>query len=511
MKKRVFAVLLSMFLLVALLPIGAAEAVWSIRYDAATDALTWSSAEAPHHYSIDAYWGEREMTILNNLPGDSTTVQNFSQALFAYGFYGDVKITVWERTEGGGGSGLTTTIHVDAPADAVILPAPVCTLTCDRVLHWDAIPNASRYLYIMDCANGMTIMGGVPGTMETPSMSLSYNGTISIYAEANTAPYLSSAFTTVVVDDVTIHPVTNYVTVTAATCTTDGSEQGTCPLCSKTITRTIPALGHTPAAYADVAPTCTKAGQTGGTYCSVCSEQLTAPTAVPPRGHNYVEVVLLSATCTMNGTKGFVCSRCGDILSTTTIPALGHASVAYADIAPTCTEAGRTGGTYCSVCGVQLTAPTVVSALGHTEAEYLDVAPTCTEAGQTGGTYCSVCNEQLTAPTVVAALGHDPTYVSNGDCTHTVTCSRCDEVLEANAPCTPVDHVCTLCGGYVFLKGDVNLDTAVTAQDAAALMRYIVGLDALSEIKLLAANVDGGSLTSSDAACILRYVVNSAW
>ena len=58
------------------------------------------------------------------------------------------------------------------------------------------------------------------------------------------------------------------------------------------------------------------------------------------------------------------------------------------------------------------------------------------------------------------------------------------------------------------LYGDANNDGAVTAADAAAILRAIVGLSVLSPRGALAADVDGdGLVTAADAAAILRFVV----
>lgn len=57
-------------------------------------------------------------------------------------------------------------------------------------------------------------------------------------------------------------------------------------------------------------------------------------------------------------------------------------------------------------------------------------------------------------------------------------------------------------------KGDADGDGAVTVQDAALLLRYIVGLETLLEERLTLLDVDGdGSITAADAARILQYVV----
>lgn len=58
------------------------------------------------------------------------------------------------------------------------------------------------------------------------------------------------------------------------------------------------------------------------------------------------------------------------------------------------------------------------------------------------------------------------------------------------------------------LMGDVDGDGVVTAQDAAGILRHVVGLEVLHDSYLLQADVDGdGLITAADAAKILQYVV----
>jgi len=58
------------------------------------------------------------------------------------------------------------------------------------------------------------------------------------------------------------------------------------------------------------------------------------------------------------------------------------------------------------------------------------------------------------------------------------------------------------------LFGDVSGDGRVTPYDAVFVLRYIVGLEDLSQEALEAADVSGdGKITAYDAALILRRVV----
>jgi len=159
----------------------------------------------------------------------------------------------------------------------------------------------------------------------------------------------------------------------------------------------IPKIAHKAVPYADVAPTCTKDGSAGGTYCSVCRSTLTSKTVIKATGHTEVKEPDTAPTCTADGATGATyCSVCREELAPKTfVKATGHTEVKEADVPPTCTVDGIIGGTHCSVCGVELTPKTVLKATGHTEAEDPAVAPTYEREGLTAGVHCSVCHEVL--------------------------------------------------------------------------------------------------------------------
>ena len=80
----------------------------------------------------------------------------------------------------------------------------------------------------------------------------------------------------------------------------------------------------------------------------------------------------------------------------------------YDEIQATCTKEGRTGGSYCGLCGQRLEEPTVVPVNDRHTKIVLDnaVPSTCTTDGKTEGKHCSRCNTTLVAQTTVAALNH---------------------------------------------------------------------------------------------------------
>ena len=86
--------------------------------------------------------------------------------------------------------------------------------------------------------------------------------------------------------------------------------------------------------------------------------------------------------------------------------------------APTCTQPGVKTYT-CSKC--QTTRTEEVEATGHTAATDAAVAATCTETGLTEGSHCSVCEVVLVEQETIPALGHD---WSTNNCAQAATCTR---------------------------------------------------------------------------------------
>ena len=226
---------------------------------------------------------------------------------------------------------------------------------------------------------------------------------------------------------------------TAPTCENAGVKTYTCTVCNATKTEAIAATGHTPVEVAEQPATCTEAGHTAGTKCSVCEAILSGMEEIPATGHTEVIDAAKAPTCTETGlTEGKHCSVCNEVLvAQEVIPAKGHTEVVDPAVEPTCTEPGKTEGKHCSVCNEIIVAQTEIPAKGHTEVIDEAKAPTCTEPGLTEGKHCSVCNEVIIKQEVIPAKGHteeirnavEPTLTTPGY-TGDTYCSVCNVLLK---------------------------------------------------------------------------------
>ena len=164
--------------------------------------------------------------------------------------------------------------------------------------------------------------------------------------------------------------------------------------------------------YDDVrADSCKENGWEGGSYCSFCNRELTAPKKVTanlddPNVH--VELKIEEAydpSCTEPGaTEGMYCAFCGyRLVEQEVIQANGHEwEVFEAAVEPTCTEAGWTAHRKCTVCDLEEERKEV-PAKGHTSETDEAVEATCTETGRAEGTHCTVRRTMMVDKEVVDA------------------------------------------------------------------------------------------------------------
>ena len=229
----------------------------------------------------------------------------------------------------------------------------------------------------------------------------------------------------------------------AATCTEAGLTDGSrCSVCGTILTAQseIPAKGHTPETIQGQAATCTAGGMTDGSRCSVCGTILTAQEAIGALGHAWDGgTVTKAAGCETEGILTYTCTRCGDSY-TESIPATGHKAVTIPAVPATCTAAGKTEGSKCSVCGEILSAQADTPAKDHEWGPWQEgTAPTCTQKGK-NYSVCAVCGATRYRDDI-EPLGHDwdegtvtrdAGYLNPGEMTF--HCTRCDEIKTEEIP-----------------------------------------------------------------------------
>ena len=263
---------------------------------------------------------------------------------------------------------------------------------------------------------------------------------------------------------------------TSPTCENAGVKTYTCTVCNATKTEAIDATGHTPVEVAEQPATCTEAGHTAGTKCSVCAAILSGMEEIPATGHTEVIDAAKAPTCTETGlTEGKHCSVCNTVLvAQEEIPAKGHTEVIDPAVEPTCTEPGKTEGKHCSVCNEIIVAQTEIPAKGHTEVIDAAKAPTCTEPGLTEGKHCSVCNEVIVKQEVIPATGHKPEIRNAVEATLTTPgytgdtyCSVCNELLKQGKEIPKTGaHITWVIDGEVVAEEDYLKGTMPSFKDS---------------------------------------------
>ena len=253
--------------------------------------------------------------------------------------------------------------------------------------------------------------------------------------------------------------------VTEATCVTAGSEKFTCTACGTTETRTVNALGHDYSAEwtVDVPATCTEAGSKSH-HCSRCDSKSDV-TEIPATGHRYGNLVVHSASCTVDGYIEITCGNCNVTFDSReddeakqylidfpfiNVTAKGHDEVSHEAQAATCTEIGWNAYVTCSRC--DYTTYEEIDALGHRLENWIQLDPTCTEAGYTAHQRCSREGCGYTSPYFdLAPKGHTAgetvvenntpaTCTDDGSYDNVVYCTVCKVELERKTVTVPAGH-----------------------------------------------------------------------
>ena len=129
------------------------------------------------------------------------------------------------------------------------------------------------------------------------------------------------------------HSYGNSVVTKQPTCTSVGTAIKTCTKCNATVTEKLPAKGHTAVTDKGYPATCTTAGKTDGSHCSVCNTVIKAQTVINATGHKSSGwIVDKAASIGVKGSKHKECTVCKKVLETAEIPALSRISISKASV-----------------------------------------------------------------------------------------------------------------------------------------------------------------------------------
>ena len=129
------------------------------------------------------------------------------------------------------------------------------------------------------------------------------------------------------------HSYGNSVVTKQPTCTSEGTAIKTCTKCNATVTEKLPAKGHTAVTDKGYPATCTTAGKTDGSHCSVCNTVIKVQTVIYATGHKSSGwIVDKAASIGVKGSKHKECTVCKKVLETAEIPALSRISISKASV-----------------------------------------------------------------------------------------------------------------------------------------------------------------------------------
>ena len=129
------------------------------------------------------------------------------------------------------------------------------------------------------------------------------------------------------------HSYGNSVVTKQPTCTSEGTAIKTCTKCNATVTEKLPEKGHTAVTDKGYPATCTTAGKTDGSHCSVCNTVIKVQTVIYATGHKSSGwIVDKAASIGVKGSKHKECTVCKKVLETAEIPALSRISISKASV-----------------------------------------------------------------------------------------------------------------------------------------------------------------------------------
>ena len=129
------------------------------------------------------------------------------------------------------------------------------------------------------------------------------------------------------------HSFGNSIVTKQPTCTSEGTAIKTCTKCNATVTEKLPAKGHTAVTDKGYPATCTTAGKTDGSHCSVCNTVIKVQTVINATGHKSSGWITdKAASIGVKVSKHKECTVCKKILETAEIPALSRISISKASV-----------------------------------------------------------------------------------------------------------------------------------------------------------------------------------
>ena len=129
------------------------------------------------------------------------------------------------------------------------------------------------------------------------------------------------------------HSYGNSVITKQPTCTAEGTVIKTCTKCNATVTEKLPAKGHTAVTDKGYPATCTTAGKTDGSHCSVCNTVIKVQSVINATGHkSSAWITDKAASIGVKGSKHRECTVCKKVLETAEIPALSRISISKASV-----------------------------------------------------------------------------------------------------------------------------------------------------------------------------------
>ena len=168
------------------------------------------------------------------------------------------------------------------------------------------------------------------------------------------------------------HNASDWIVVTAPSCTVKGSEHKVCTVCNEELeTRDIEKVAHDLVHYEAEIPTCTEFGWDEYDACENCT--YSTYEKINALGHAVVVDNAVSATCTATGlTAGSHCSRCNEVLvAQGTTPIVAHNfGEMYVETPATATTDGRYAQV-CSECGFAVYQ--TISAYGDREVANIEI------------------------------------------------------------------------------------------------------------------------------------------